>query len=146
MKKIIVKSISFILIIGLILPFLCDVSIIVNAEEERKLTPYTIRVYTTPFNNKDFSSYKFEYNEDLLNDTLKELIKYPSYNVHEKWRMLVFYDKLSYGEIHRRVQDDIGCKYPVDLERQLEFDLSDKKIVSMFPELDGKKEGEKGLS
>lgn len=110
MRNILNRLLCIILVIGIVIPLLGVQEIRVYASNEEGKTPYTMRISTTSFSYPNFNSFKFEYNIDLLNDMIKDVTKYPEYNTFQKWRMLVFYDKLSYGEIHRRVQDDIWQK------------------------------------
>lgn len=60
--------------------------------------------------------------------------------------MLVNYDKLSYGEIHRRVQDHIAGIKNVELERPLTFDVQNmgETLKKKYPKLAKKKKDDKG--
>lgn len=147
MKKFFKSCLCILLVLGIFLPY-----IPVNqakAEKEQVLRPLTIRIATDGFKNSNFKTTIAQFDEDLLEEMINDF-KIDPYNQFAKWDMLVNYDKLSYGEIHRRVQDHIaGIKsVNVELERTLIFDIQNmsEALKKKYPRLAKKKEGDKGTT
>lgn len=145
MKKIFDKITCFILVLGLMCPFITSLKVEAASVSEIS-KPYTFRIATDGFDYPQFSSFIPEFDEALLKETASDILSYNQYN---KWDMLVNYDKLYYGEIHRRVQDDIYKKNKtnVELETHLTFNLDENNPnLEKYPELKNKKEGDRGTT
>lgn len=145
MKKLFNKITCLVLVIGLICPFIKSLKV-AAVSVSNILKPLTIRIATDGFEYPNFNSIIPEFDEALLKEASSDFIYYNQYN---KWDMLVNYDKLSYGEIHRRVQDDIykRNKTNIELEIPLTFKL-DKNNPDLvkYPELKNKEEGARGTT
>ncbi|MBR5684101.1 MAG: calcium-binding protein [Ruminococcus sp.] len=140
MKRLLKRILCITLICGLLFPYIP----VKNVNAIILDRPYTIRIQTDPFLHSSFNSFIPEINEELLEETVADMTYINQYN---KWDKLVNYDKLSYGEIHRRVQDHIAGLKSVQLEKPLEFDLdSDNPKLKDYPDLKKKKEGDKGTT
>ena len=112
MKKLFNKITCLVLVIGLICPFIKSLKV-AAVSVSNILKPLTIRIATDGFEYPNFNSIIPEFDEALLKEASSDFIYYNQYN---KWDMLVNYDKLSYGEIHRRVQDDIYKRNKTNIE------------------------------
>ena len=131
MRKFIQNLLCVTLVLGIIVPDFAFFQTNVNAANE-PIPLITVLVEKSDFTYPGFSSVTASMEEQLADDARNDLLYSPN-----KWLKLYFYDKLSWGEIHRRVQDDIWANVNNNVEvgeLPIKYDLNSPNIYK-YPEL-----------